>query len=128
MRLAYRILGAMETINYDGRRSRAVENAEDGEVSDETLFNYRQEGSVVWATYGGGEVRFGTLLSEVDVQGQLDRRYQHLNTDGAWKTGICTSLPEVLPDRRLRLHERWTCGDTSEGTSILEEPTTRKHF
>ena len=123
MRLACSILGGMEAINYDGRCFRAVENTENGEVSDETLFDYRQEGSVVWATYRGGAIRFGTLLAEVDAQGQLDMRYQHLNTDGTWKTGICTSLPEVLPDGRLRLYERWrwTCGDASEGTSIIEE-------
>lgn len=123
MRRACCILGGMKTIDYDGRRFRATENTDNGEVSNETLFDYRQEGAIVWATYRGGAVRFGTLLAEMDAQGHLDMRYQHLNTDGTWKTGICTSSPEVLPDGRLRLHERWrwTCGDASEGTSILEE-------
>jgi len=38
-------------------------------------------------------------------------------------TGICTSTPEILPDGKIRLHEkwRWTSGDLSEGESVIEE-------
>jgi hypothetical protein len=38
-------------------------------------------------------------------------------------TGICRSTPEILPDGRIRLHEKWqwTSGDRSSGESIVEE-------
>ena len=38
-------------------------------------------------------------------------------------TGICKSVPEILPNGKLRLHEawQWTCRDHSRGTSVLEE-------
>lgn len=113
----------MPTITYDGRRFRAVTNAPTGEVDADTVFDYRQEGNLVWATYRGGPIRFGTLIATVDADGGLDMRYQHLNRDGALMTGVCTSTPEVLPDGRLRLHERWqwTSGDRSSGSSIVEE-------
>lgn len=113
-------------MNYHNRHFRSVSNTPNGEVDAETRFHYRQDGEVVWATYEGGAVRFGTLLARVDADGCLDMRYQHLNTDGVWMTGVCRSMPEVLPDGRLRLHERWqwTSGDYSAGTSVVEEMAT----
>ena len=38
-------------------------------------------------------------------------------------TGECHSVPEILPDGRYRLREkwRWTCGDGSSGESVIEE-------
>lgn len=113
----------MRAIDYDNRRFRGVANSETGEVGGDTVFRYRQRDDVVWATYEGGGVRFGTLVATVDGSGALDMRYAHVNGAGELMTGACRSTPEVLPDGRLRLHERWrwTCGDRSEGKSIVEE-------
>lgn len=113
----------MGPITYHDRRFRAVETAANGEVSGETRFHYRQRGDVVWGTYEGGGVRQGTLVATVDAAGGLDMRYAHVNAHGELMTGLCRSTPEVLPDGRLRLHERWqwTSGDESAGTSVVEE-------
>jgi len=109
--------------DYDGRVFRAVANSDSGEVGDGTVFRYHQDGDVVWADYGGGQILHGHLLATIDAQGCLDMRYHHVNRDGALMTGICRSTPECLADGRYRLHEtwRWTSGDGSEGTSVLEE-------
>ncbi|MEM1271513.1 MAG: n-acetylglutamate synthase [Bacteroidota bacterium] len=113
----------MPEISYDGRHFKPVSNAANGEVSGETVFSYPQRGDIVWATYEGGSVRFGTLVASVAADGCLDMRYAHVNTSGEMMTGECHSTPEVLPDGRLRLHERWrwTSGDESAGESIIEE-------
>ena len=113
----------MPPIDYDDRRFRAVETTANGEVGDGTVFHYRQRGDVVWATYEGGGVRFGTLVAAVNGAGGLDMRYGHVNASGELMTGECRSTPEVLGDGRLRLHERWrwTSGDRSEGESVVEE-------
>ena len=113
----------MIAINYDGRRFVSVENSETGEVGAGTVFQYRQRGPVVWATYEGGQVLFGTLVANADAAGKLDMRYSHVNARGELMTGRCRSIPEVLPDGRLRLHEswQWTCGDFASGQSIVEE-------
>lgn len=113
----------MPRIDYDGRHFRSVSNSANGEVDAETRFTYHQQGDLVWATYTGGAIRFGTLVAIADARGRLDMRYSHVNADGELMTGVCTSEPELLPDGRLRLHERWrwTSGDYSEGTSIVEE-------
>jgi hypothetical protein len=111
------------TIDYDGRRFRSVSNSPTGEVGTETVFEYHQRGDVVWATYEGGAIRFGTLIARVDAEGGLDMRYQHVNTAGELMTGVCRSTPELLPDGRVRLHEtwQWTSGDRSSGESVVEE-------
>ncbi len=112
-----------QRIHYEGRRFRSVQNSEIGEVDAETFFEYHQEGSYVWATYKGGLISCGQLIARVDDEGALDMRYQHITTDGTLKTGICESKPEILPDGRLRLYERWrwTCGGYEQGESIVEE-------
>ena len=108
--------------HYDGRRFRPVASS-GGEVGPETVFDYRQREALVWATYEGGAVRFGTLVGTADADGRLDARYGHVNRSGELMTGECRTTPERLPDGRLRLHEewRWTSGDRSSGTSVVEE-------
>jgi len=111
------------TVSYDGRRFRSVENSEGGEVGPETVFEYRQDGDVVRATYGGSAVRSGVLIATADGEGRLDARYAHVNEAGELMTGECRTTPELLSDGRLRLHEewRWTSGDGSSGRSVVEE-------
>ena len=108
---------------YDDRTFRSVANSDGGDVDGETTFLYHQRDSVVWATYAGGAVVFGTLLAKVDGLGNLDMRYQHVSSDGNFKSGRCQSRPESLSDGRLRLHERWqwTDGAEGEGVSTIEE-------
>jgi hypothetical protein len=110
-------------LEYEGRFFRSVANSDGGDVSGETTFHYHQRDDLVWATYTGGSVLFGTLLAKVDAFGNLDMRYQHVSVDGTFKSGHCQSRPERLPDGRLRLHERWqwTHGAEGQGVSIIEE-------
>lgn len=110
-------------MDYNNRTFRAVSNTGNGEVSGDTLFRYRQEGNVLTAAYEGGRVARGHLMGLVDGAGNLAFSYHHINTDGQLMAGLCDSTPEVLPDGRIRLHERWrwTTGDRSAGTSVVEE-------
>lgn len=110
-------------INYNNRIFRSVSNTDNGEVTSETSFHYRQEGEIVTAIYQGGSVLYGSLIAIQDEDGNLDMRYQHLNIDREFMTGVCVSRPELLSDGRVRLYEtwRWTSGDLSSGHSIIEE-------
>ncbi len=113
----------MSRINYDNKLFAPVSNSANGEVNAATIFYYHEKPNIVWATYEGGDVVFGTLIAKVDAGGSLDMSYQHFNKGGEIMTGECKSVPEVLSDGRLRLHERWrwTSGNLSEGSSIVEE-------
>jgi len=94
----------MPTINYHDRHFVPVTVSDNGEAGSDTLFHYRQEGNLVWATYEGGAVKFGTLIATVASDGTLEMRYQQVNRAGEFMNGRCTSVPELLPDGRLRLH------------------------
>ena len=110
-------------IDYHNKTFRPVVNAANGEVSGDTVFHYKQLGNIVTADYSGGSIRLGHLVALVDAEGCLDMRYHQVNLRGELHTGICHSVPELLPDGRLRLHEswQWTSGDGSRGESVVEE-------
>ena len=109
--------------NYHNKRFRSVSNSATGEVNEETIFYYQQDQNLVTATYSGGAVRWGQLIALADDKGCLDMRYQHVNNKGGLMTGICRSVPEILEDGKIRLHEQWqwTSGDGSQGNSVIEE-------
>jgi len=110
-------------INYNDRHFRPVRNTENGETSAETLFHYKQVGNVLTSAYSGGRIRYGHLIGLVDDEGVIDMRYHQVNDRDELTTGICRSTPEVLSNGKVRLHEewRWTSGDESRGSSVLEE-------
>lgn len=113
----------MTDFNYDNRYFRGTVNYDDGDLTYDTLFHYRQQGSVVWGTFEGGSIVFGTLLARVEADGRLDMVWQYLNKAGEFHSGTCLSIPELLPDGRYRLHESWQVADGhgTSGSSVIEE-------
>ncbi len=112
-----------EMMNYNGRNFVSIENTENGEVSSKTFFKYKQEGHIISATYGGGEIVQGTLIGIVKKNGCLEFRYNHVNSRDEIRGGKCISTPEILPDGRIRMYEKWKWLDAeaTEGSSIIEE-------
>lgn len=110
-------------INYHNKKFRSSQNSPNGEVDNSTLFHYSQQGNIVTGTYSGNQILGGQLIATADDTGILNMRYQHLNKDGHFKYGHCTSTPEMLPNGKIRMHEKWKwdCDDFSEGESIIEE-------
>lgn len=110
-------------INYNDRKFRPVSNSENGETSAETIFHYKQEGNIISSEYAGGQIKQGHLIALVDDLGNIEMRYHQVNQKGELMTGVCRSTPEQLANGKIRLHEKWkwTSGDQSEGSSILEE-------
>lgn len=110
-------------MNYHNKKFKAIQNSENGESSEQTIFHYKQDGNLLTATYSGGSIIFGQLLGIVAENGALDFRYHHLNDKGKLLTGICHSTPRILPNGKIQLHEqwKWTAGDLSTGSSVIEE-------
>lgn len=111
------------SINYHQKTFKSISNTDNGEVGEQTLFHYQQQGNVLWAEYSGGAIVKGFLVAKIIENDALDMRYEHINTVGEIMTGLCLSTPEILSDGRIRLHEKWqwTSGDLSSGESIIEE-------
>lgn len=108
-------------MNLNGKLFKAQSNSDNGEVGAGTIFHYRQKENIVWATYEGGDVLFGTLSGKREGN-QLYFTYQHQNLSGEFMTGKCTSEMR-LEGNKIRLYEswEWTCRDFSKGESILIE-------
>lgn len=110
-------------INYNNRIFRPVSNTENGETSAETVFIYKQQGNILTSEYSGGKIIKGHLMGLVSDNGTITMRYHQVNENGELMAGFCTSVPEVLPNGKIRLHEtwQWITGDNSKGESVIEE-------
>lgn len=110
-------------MNYNNKRFKPVSNTDNGETSEETIFEYRQKGTILTSTYKGGKIKEGHLIGLVNKDGTIEMRYHQVNTKGELMTGVCFSKPEIMDNGKIRLREawEWTSGDRSKGNSILEE-------
>lgn len=111
----------MTDISYDNKRFVGVVNYDDGDLTKDVIFRYRQIGRTVWGTFEGGRVRFGTLIADVLENDQLRMVWQYLNVESEFVSGKCLTTPRLLPDGRLRLEETWSTFDGPNGTSAIEE-------
>lgn len=109
--------------DLEGKVFRSLANTDNGEVDGDTRFRYYQKEDIVWATYQGGQVRFGTLSGYMEPNGELHFRYQHQNLAGEFMTGKCHSIPSKTSQGKIRYEEHWTwtSGDQSSGQSTIEE-------
>lgn len=109
--------------NYHNKKFKPVQNSKNGEITDDTIFEYQQIGNMLSCLYSGSKIKKGHLIGLVDENGHIEIRYHQINNNGQLMTGICHSTPEILANGKIRLHEKWqwTSGDKSKGESILEE-------
>ncbi|MDN5210526.1 n-acetylglutamate synthase [Fulvivirgaceae bacterium BMA12] len=110
-------------MNYNNKKFKPVSNTANGEISEQTIFHYKQSRNILTCDYQGGNIVKGHLIGLVDPDGNIDMRYHQINDKGQLMTGICKSRPELLPSGKIRLREdwQWTSGDKSKGNSIIEE-------
>ena len=110
-------------MNYHNRKFKPVSNSDNGEVSSDMVFHYRQSEHILTCDYEGSNIAKGHLIGTVESDGVIQMRYHQVNTNGELMTGVCTSTPEVMDNGKVRLHEewQWTSGDGSKGSSVLEE-------
>lgn len=102
-------------IDYDGRKFSPA-----GANGDVTVASYRQSGDLLWADFSGGRVRRGSLTGVCRPDDSLEFSYTMVLADGALVAGHCESTPEMLPDGRIRLHERWERYGPHAATGLSE--------
>jgi hypothetical protein len=76
-----------------------------------------------WKTRLGRNTTKGFLLGIAAQDGTLDFHYQHINIKNQARIGKCRSVPHVLEDGKLELHEEWQWlnGGQETGSSIIVE-------
>ena len=110
-------------MNYHNKKFKLLSNSSNGDVSENTIFEFRQLGKIVSANYSGGGILQGNLIGLVDEHGNIDMRYHHVNDKGEIMTGKSDSRSVVLDSGKAQIHDhwQWTSGDYSSGNSDLEE-------
>ncbi len=113
----------MSNFNYHNKKFKPLQLTDNSEIGNDMVFHYQQDGSILSCSYQSKNILKGHLMGIVDDQGRIEMRYHQINQNGELMTGICNSVPEILDDGRIRLHEswQWTSGDLSKGQSVLEE-------
>lgn len=112
-----------KSICYEGKFFAPVTYTENGEVDNQTLFAYHQKGNILWAEYYGGEIKKGTLVGLVGLNGEIDFYYQHINQSNVIRIGKCHSVSHFLNNEKIELSEQWQWlnGDKSKGLSTVRE-------
>lgn len=115
-----------ERINLNNRRMRPRMNTINGEINEDTIFEYFQEEDIVWGVYSGGAVKHGVLLGRMAPNGDVNIQYIQLNTRNEVHTGTSHSATEFLNDGRIILYEdwEWTGNRKGGGRSVIEEIKT----
>ena len=113
----------MNSINYNNKKFKPITVSDNGDVSSDMIFHYKQTGAILTCSYNGANILTGHLIGLVDDNGIISMRYHQVNQNGKLMTGICKSTPELLDHGKIRLLEewQWTSGNQSKGSSVLEE-------
>jgi hypothetical protein len=110
-------------LNYNNKKFRPLKNSENGDVTNELIFHYKQTGNILTCEYSGKKIKKGQLLGIVESDGTIKMNYHQITLDHKLKTGNCISKPKTLENGKLILEEnwQWTNGNKSKGKSTLEE-------
>lgn len=108
-------------MNLDGLTMYVSSTAANGVVGGDTLLHFTQRGSRVLARYGGGSIRRGYLVGDIEAE-RLRFRYTQVEASGEIHGGCSVCDVKTLPDGRTRIVEHFTWR-TREGSgdNVFEE-------
>lgn len=112
-----------EKICLHRKKMRPRMNSANGQINEDTLFEYFQDGDTVWGTYAGGEVVRGVLIGQMNANRDIRFHYLQIDKQGQYHQGTSKSSSEFLNDGRIVLYEdwEWTGNKKGSGSSIIEE-------
>ncbi len=112
----------MENVpSLSGVRMHVVSTAKAGEVNQDTVVEFTQEGNLLSARYAGGKVRLGCLVGRIQAtKGSF--RYAQVDVEGHIDGGSSTFEIKTTGCGKLQLieHFQWDSRPGS-GTNTFEE-------
>lgn len=96
----------MKAIDFNNKIFSLVANTENGKVSNETIFEYKQEGDMVTANYYGGTIRYGKIIAILQNR-QLNMLYQCLTTSNELKAGKAIAEISFTENGKMKLTLNW---------------------
>ena len=108
-------------MDLHGLTMQVSQTADVGVVGAGTVLHFTQKGSRVLARYGGGSVKRGCLVGEIDA-GVLRFRYTQVEGSGGIHGGSSVCDVVTLADGRTRIieHFTWRTRDGS-GDNVFDE-------
>ncbi len=105
-------------MNLDNRKFIPIENKK-GLSSNETIFHYFQNGTVITGQYKGGAIQEGFIVGKQIENNRIELLFQCLTKDGELKVGESKGIVSVNKDSKLELQFDWNWlnGDLSGGKS-----------
>lgn len=103
--------------NFNNKKFKLVNNSDNGEVSDQTVFLYKQDGDLVTADYSGGSVKYGKIIALLEGS-KLKMVYQCLLKTNHLKSGKAIAKIKYDQENKINLFLDWEWLDvTSENGS-----------
>ena len=108
--------------NFEGKTFRVLRNDGPGaDVTLETRFHFRQQGSIVHADYSGGRIKVGKLLGLLEGS-TMRHHYIQINHGDEFHSGHSTDEIRLTPEGKIQLIDRWQWeSKQGSGICILEE-------
>ncbi|MCK8521097.1 hypothetical protein M0D21_05945 [Aquimarina sp. D1M17] len=105
-------------MNLDNKKFVTTENKR-GLSSDETVFHYFQNGTIITANYKGGSIQQGLIIGKQINDLEIELLYQCLTIDGELKAGKSKGRISKTQNGKLKLEFNWNWlnGDLSGGKS-----------
>lgn len=96
----------MKNYNFNNKKFGLIQNSENGQVSLDTIFEYRQNNNLVTADYFGGTIKYGKIIA--DLKGdELNMLYQCLTTDNLLKAGKALAKISLTETGKIKLSLDW---------------------
>lgn len=108
----------MKQFDFNNKKFALIQNSENGQVNNDTIFEYKQDGNLVTADYLGGTIKYGKVIA--DLQGdKLSMLYQCLTIDNELKAGKAIAEISVSENEKikLKLNWEWLTNGNDKGTS-----------
>lgn len=109
-------------INFNNKVFKLVQNSDQGSVSNQTKFVYKQEGNLVTADYYGGEIRYGKIIAELKNE-KLYMMYQCMTITNELKAG--KAIADITFNTKgkiiLKLNWEWLTSQEKGISEYIEE-------
>lgn len=108
----------MKSFNFNNKKFVLLENSENGEVDQSTVFEYKQKGNLVTADYFGGTIAYGKIIAHINND-ELNMVYQCATKDNQLKAGrAIAKISEYKPNKlKLSLDWEWLGESGGKGKS-----------
>ncbi len=112
----------MSTIDFNNKSFALISNSEEGKVTDETIFEYKQNGNVVTADYQGGSILYGKIIAVLKGN-YLNMLNQCVTMENKLMAGKAKAQISLNENNKIKLVLNWEWLDDGKekGISIYIE-------